>query len=52
LGYTKLKNTIEKMNKEQIVEIWNTIPNKHKNYRGIEVIGEREMMQYFTRQIG
>ena len=38
------------MNKIQMIEIWNNIPNKHKNYRGIEVVGEREMRQYFTRK--
>lgn len=38
------------MNKEEFIKIWNTIPNKHKNYSGVEIIGGREMMKYFTRK--
>ena len=38
------------MTQEKLIEIWNTIPNKHKNYSGVEVVGEREMMKYFTRE--
>jgi hypothetical protein len=38
------------MTQEKLIEIWNTIPNKHKNYSVVEVVGEREMMKYFTRE--
>lgn len=38
------------MTQEKMIEIWNTIPNKHKNYSGIEVVGEIEMLKYFTRK--
>jgi hypothetical protein len=38
------------MSKEEMIKIWDTIPNKHKNYSGVEIVGEREMMKYFTRK--
>ena len=38
------------MTQEKMIEIWNTIPNKHKNYSGIEVVGEIELLNYFTRK--
>lgn len=38
------------MKQEKFIEVWNTIPNKHKNYDGNEVVGEIEMMRYFTRK--
>ena len=38
------------MSKEQMIKIWDTILNKHKNYSGVEIVGEREMMKYFTRK--
>lgn len=38
------------MTQEKMIEIWNTIPNKRKNYSGIEVVGEIEILNYFTRK--
>jgi hypothetical protein len=36
------------MKKEEFVERWNKIPNKHVNYNKIEVVGENEILNHFT----
>ena len=36
------------MTQEKMIEIWGAIPNKHKNYSGVEVVGKFEMLKYFT----
>ena len=38
------------MKKEKMLEIWNAIPNKRKNYNRVEVVGEKEIIKYFTRK--
>lgn len=32
----------------KLIEKWNQIPKEHTNYKGVDVVGEKEMLKHFT----